>query len=96
MTVQIVDNFMVSSKEYHKQLSWDDGQLYCTMLNEIYDDWRMPTVREVKLMFKNGIILSDCWTDDTYKSIAMYMNVNGTLIWQVRELDYWVIPVRTL
>jgi hypothetical protein len=66
------------------------------MLNEIYNDWRMPNVREIKLMFKNGIIRSNCWTDDTYKSIAMYMNANGTLIWQVRELNYWVIPVRTL
>lgn len=96
MTVQIVENFMIASKKYHKQLSWDDGQLYCVMLNEIYNDWRMPNVKEIKLMFKNGIIRSNCWTDDTYKSIAMYMNVNGTFIWQVRELNYWVIPVRTL
>ena len=29
---------MISSMEHHQLLSWDDGKLYCDMMQEIYND----------------------------------------------------------
>lgn len=96
MTVRIIGNLMISSVEHHKPLSWDDGKLYCDMMNEIYNDWRMPTDKEVKILHKNYVIISNCWTVSEYKAIAMYRKNSGTCIWDSRESLNYVIPVRTL
>ena len=95
MTVRIIKNLMISSKQHHQPLSWDDGKLYCDMIDEIYNDWRMPTVKEVKILHNNYVIDSNCWTDAEYKSIAMYRKNTGICIWESRESLNYVIPVRT-
>lgn len=82
--------------EYHQLLSWDDGKLYCDMMNEIHNDWRMPTLVEVKILHRNSVLISPCWTNEEYQSIAMYRKCTGTCIWESKTSLYYVIPVRTV
>lgn len=95
MTVRIIKNLMISSMQHHQLLSWDDGKLYCDMIDEIYNDWRMPTVKEVKILHNNYVTICNCWTDSEYESIAMYRKNTGICIWESRESLNYVIPVRT-
>ena len=100
--VLVLDNGLVcANQRYEKILNWDDALLYCSLLTiDDYDDWRMPTLQELKYL--NHILTTECyyWSFDCKEDdsvFVQYINQRASMrhqIYQSKNNQHIIRPVR--
>jgi hypothetical protein len=99
--VFVLDNGIVCAhQQYEKKLNWDDALLYCSLLMiDGYDDWRMPTLQELKCI--NHVLSNDCyyWSVDCKDDnvCVQYVNERASIrhqTYQYKSNQYFFRPVR--
>ena len=68
-------NIEISAKEYERILNWNDGMLYCQLLNIAgKNDWRLPTKEELNDIYnsENDFVFDFYWASTEY---------NGNFAW---------------
>lgn len=83
----------ISDRRYWRQLNYDDGILYISLLViEDFDDWRLP---EDFMELRKGVIED---FDDIVMCGMWFRGDGSRYEWApvIRRHEYWVIPVRDI
>ena len=87
--------------EHIKEMNYHNAELYCKLLNiEGYDDWRIPTVNELKNYVPSGFMdYRWFWTFDDYVSdnaIVFHDHFASDEVDKNIGDNVYILPVRTI
>ena len=95
-------NIEISSKEYEKQLNWDDAMMYCQLLTiDNKNDWRLPTKEELHYIYnyENDFVRGNYWSsDESDINCAWFVNFNNGIqyIMSKHIIYYRARPIRNI
>ena len=99
-------NIEISDKKYERELNWHDAHLYCSVLSiDNKNDWRLPTLEELREIYNSDNNFVDAGYDsgywssteenDYYAWFARMLNGNRVSGHKLR-CNFYVRPVRTI
>lgn len=101
-------NIMVPSSlfEPYTKLNYNDGLLYCSLLiSDGYDDWMLPTGKDLHIVLKNRYSTGLYWTRDTKMGkdkkassdigvVYSYYTPHLQLEFFTTDMEFQIVPVR--
>lgn len=101
-------NIMVPSSlsEPYTKLNYNDGLLYCSLLiSDGYDDWMLPTGKDLHIVLKNRGSSGLYWTRATKKDNDKIASANMGIVYSnytphlqleffTTDMEFQIVPVR--